>query len=41
MLGVGTEDLSFENVRYFQGAEVPITADFDFALQQDAEGKIK
>eukprot|EP00903_Cladosiphon_okamuranus_P018214 g16753.t1 len=34
-LGVDIEDLSFENVRYFQGAEVPIAVDLNFDLMQE------
>lgn len=37
VLGVSIEDVSFDNVRYFQGEEVPIAADLEFVLQQDAE----
>lgn len=37
VLGVSTEDVGFDNVRYFQGAEAPIAVDLEFVLQQDVE----
>lgn len=36
VLSVNAEDVRFENVRYLQGAEVPIAVNPDFVLQQDA-----
>lgn len=37
---LGAENLSFEDVRYIQGAEVPIVANLNFALQRDGDDSV-